>query len=168
MNRPARRGYGLHCGLQFRSRRWFAVLFLPLALAAASASAADDIARVQVRGSFDEVKDNLANAITGRGLVINNTAHINDMLERTGRDLGNPRRIYGQAEVLEFCSASVSRHMMEADPHQIAFCPYTIAIYTLPEVAGTVFISYRHPPGGRPGVAEVELLLDGIIHEASQ
>jgi uncharacterized protein (DUF302 family) len=159
MQSPARRGYGW---------RLFASLILPFALAATAAFAADEIARVQVRGSFEDVKDSLSNAITGHGLVINNTAHINDMLERTGRDLGSARRIYGQAEVLEFCSASISRHMMEADPHQIAFCPYTIAIYTLPEVAGTVFISYRHPPAGRPGVAEVELLLDGIIHDATQ
>jgi uncharacterized protein (DUF302 family) len=159
MQSPVRRGL---------VRRLCAALILPLALAAAPAFAADDIARVQARGSFEDVKDNLSNAITGRGLVINNVAHINEMLERTGRDLGNARRIYGQAEVLEFCSASVSRHMMEADPHQIAFCPYTIAIYTLPEVAGAVFISYRHPPAGRPGVAEVELLLDGIIHDAIQ
>lgn len=147
--------------------RLLLAFLLPFLLALAAATAgADEIARVEVRGRFDDVKDNLVSAIVSRGLVINNTSRVGDMLERTGRDLGATRRLYDQAEILEFCSASISRHMMEADPHQIAFCPYTIAIYTLPEAAGTVFISYRHPPAGRPGVAEVELLLDGIIHDA--
>ena len=150
------------------NRRLIAALVLMLAVLAATAAGADEIARTQVRGRFEDVKENLVLAIEGRGLVINTTARIGDMLERTGRDLGTTRHLYDHAEVLEFCSAGISRRMMESDPHQIAFCPYTIAVYTLPHVADSVFISYRRPPAGRPGLAEVERLLEDIVKEAAK
>jgi uncharacterized protein (DUF302 family) len=154
-----------HVPRRFWRQLFTGLILLPFVLAATAAGADDIIARVQVRGSFDDVKGNLVGAIEARGLVINNTSRIGEMLERTGRDLGTTRRVYGNAEVLEFCSATISRQMMEGDPHQIAFCPFTIAIYTLPGLAGTVFISYRHPPPG-PGLAEVEQLLAGIVKDA--
>jgi uncharacterized protein (DUF302 family) len=146
-------------------RRCAPLLLLVLAICPAAALA-DDIARFEARGSFDDVKDNLVAAIEGRGLVINATSRIGEMLERTGRDLGATRRVYERAEVLEFCSASLSRKAMEADPQQIAFCPYTIAIYSLPDAKGKVFLVYRHLPVERPAMVAVDKLLDSIVREA--
>ena len=86
---------------------------------------------VAAKGKFADVKDDLVAAIEQRGLVVNTVSHVGDMLERTGRDLGKTKRIYDQAEVIEFCSAAASRAMAEADPRNLVYCPYTIAIYTL-------------------------------------
>jgi uncharacterized protein (DUF302 family) len=150
--------------------RFFLRLFLlPCVLMAlglpAMASAADDVIRHSAKGSYEDVKDAVVMAIEGRGLVVDRVAHVGDMLARTAKDVGATRRLYGKAEVLEFCSARISREMMEADPHQIAICPYTIAVYTLPEEAGVVYVTYRAPPRAN-GMDNVRKLLDEIVREA--
>ncbi len=121
-------------------------------------------------GTFAEVRDNLELAITGRGIVINNVSHIGNMLARTGKDVGSSVQVFGQAEALEFCSAVLSRKMMEADPHNIVFCPYIISVYTLPGEQDKVYLSYRRPhlvgsEASRESLKEVEQLLDDIIDE---
>jgi uncharacterized protein (DUF302 family) len=126
---------------------WIATLALVTISAfvtAASAASADVVVR-SAKGEFGEVKDRVLHAIENRGLVLNYTARIGAMLERTGKDTGAARRIYGDAEMLEFCSALVSRDMMEADPRNIVFCPYSIAIYTLPKEKDKVYVAYRRP-----------------------
>jgi uncharacterized protein (DUF302 family) len=130
-----------------------------------AASAADEVVQHSGKGSYEDVRDAVVAAIEGKGLVIDRVAHVGDMLERTAKDVGATRRLYGKAEVLEFCSARFSREMMEADPHQIAICPYTIAVYTLPGEPGVVYVSYRRPPGTK-GMANVRKLLDEIVREA--
>ena len=75
---------------------------------AAQAASADVVVR-GAKGEFKEVKERVLHAIENRGLVLNYTARIGAMLERTGKDLGAARRVYGDAELLEFCSAKVSR-----------------------------------------------------------
>ena len=95
------------------------------------------------------------------------------MLERTGKDLGATNRIYGKAEVLEFCSALMSRRMVEADAQLLAFCPYGIAIYTLPDDPATTYVAYRRMATAavsavqRPVLEQVEALLAAIVDEAS-
>ena len=122
-------------------------------------------------GNFDDVKTYITDEIKNRGLVVNNISHIGNMLERTGKDMGIGKKIYIKAEALEFCSATISRKMMEADPHNIVMCPYIIFIYVLPNEAEKVYISYRRPVAdGSPAVKEslkgVEDLLQGIIKDA--
>ena len=95
-----------------------------------SALATGDYMAVLVKkGSFKDVRDAVEMAITDRGMIINNVSHVGEMLERTGKDLGETKQIFVQAEVLEFCSAVISRKMMEPDPDNIVFCPYTISEY---------------------------------------
>ena len=123
------------------------------------------------KGSFDEVRDNLELAITGRGIVVNNVSHIGNMLARTGKDVGASVQVFEQAEALEFCSAILSRKMMEADPHNIVFCPYIISVYTLPGDKGRVYLSYRRPTlvgsaASRLSLQNVEQLLDEIVDES--
>ncbi len=68
--------------------------------------------------------------------------HMNEMLERTGEDLGLGGALYGQAESVEFCSAVLSRKMISEDPRRIVNCPFIIAVYTLPgEPNATSFIA---------------------------
>ena len=124
-----------------------------------------------VKGDFADVRERLVLALENRGLVLNYTAHVGNMLERTGKDIGQERRIYGAAEVLEFCSATLSRRTMEADPRNIVFCPYTIAVYTLPDDPAKVYVLYRRPLAAGGGATlkalrEVGKLLDDIVRDA--
>lgn len=122
-------------------------------------------------GSFEDVRDAVEMAITDRGMVVNNVSHVGEMLERTGKDLGATRQIFLKAEALEFCSAVVSRNMMESDPDNIVFCPYVIAVYVVPEKPNEVRIAYRKPqmvgsPSSQEALKAVDELLSGIIKDA--
>lgn len=116
----------------------------------AQAASAEVVVR-STKGEFKEVKARVLHAIENRGFVLNYTARIGAMLERTGKDIGAARQVYAEAEMLEFCSAKVSRDTMEADPRNIVFCPYGIAVYVLPEEPGKVYLAYR-----RQGVSGAE------------
>lgn len=123
-----------------------------------------------VQRDYAVVREDLEIAIANQGLVVDHISHIADMLERTGRDLGHTQQLYAKAETFLFCSASLSREMMAADPRNIVFCPYAIALYTLPKDARTVHIAYRIPRPldgkGDAVLAKVEKLLDTIAREA--
>jgi len=128
---------------------------------------------VTARGSFDDVKQQLVLAIENRGLIVNHESKVGEMLERTGKDLGAATRIYVRAEVLEFCSAVLSRQAMEADARLLALCPYGIGIYTLPGEADKVHLVYRRPPteGSAPAASilrQVDRLLHDIVQDAGQ
>jgi uncharacterized protein (DUF302 family) len=150
------------------------LLLVSLPAVAADAATVTDYRKTYVtHGSFADVRDSVQLAITGRGIVINNVSHIGNMLARTAKDVGSSVQVYGQAEALEFCSSILSRKMMEADRHNIVFCPYIISVYTLPGETDRVYISYRRPQlvgseASKQALREVEHLLDGIIDEAIQ
>ncbi|MBL8430418.1 MAG: DUF302 domain-containing protein [Dechloromonas sp.] len=139
-------------------------VLLCFALAATSAQAEEWIAKRKIASSFADARDAVVMAIENRGLVINYVSHMADMLNRTGADLGATRQIFGQAEVIEFCSASLSRKMMELDPHNIVLCPFAISIYTLPGEKNVTWLSYRQPSGAAAPL--VAPLLREIIAEA--
>jgi uncharacterized protein (DUF302 family) len=126
-----------------------------------------------VEGKFEDIRMDIEMAITDRGMVINNVSHIGNMLARTGKDLGAGKQVFQKAEALEFCSSTVSRRMMETDPHNIVFCPYIIAIYTLPAESNKVYVAFRRPlPVGsaesQQSLVAVEQLLEEIIADATQ
>ena len=136
-----------------------------------TATDTDVIAR-STRGAFDDVKERLVFALENRGLVITYTAKVGDMLDRTGRDIGETAGLYGKAEVLTFCIASISRETMVADAVNIAHCPYAIAVYTLAAESDRVYLAYRVPgrgSGGNSGaaLAKVQRLLDALVREAA-
>jgi uncharacterized protein (DUF302 family) len=137
----------------------------------AAPTAADYLVQYSKTGSFEEVREDLTLAIEGRGLVIDHTSHIHDMLERTGRDLGLTKAIYKDAEAYSFCSATISRAMMEADAHNIVFCPFVITVYATVTEPNKVYVAYRRPPQVGNDVSKAALkavhdLLDGIAREA--
>jgi uncharacterized protein (DUF302 family) len=144
-----------------------------LVLSTAAAAGGKHMETFTSKYDFDTVKQNVEEALTSRGLVVNNVSHIGEMLERTGKDLGAAKQIYARAEAIEFCSATVSRKMMEADPHNIVFCPYIISIYVLPNETSKTYVSFRRPEpvGSKQSMAalkEVEQLLREIIKEATE
>jgi len=134
---------------------------------ALSAVAGDAARVVAAKGNFADVKDDLVAAIVQRGLVVNAVSHVGDMLERTGRDLGKTKRIYDQAEVIEFCSATASRAMTEAEPQNLVYCPYTVAIYTLQGKPDVVYLAHRKYPD-TAALKPVANLVDSIVDDASK
>lgn len=113
--------------------------------------------------SFDDVVFGVENAIIGRGLVVDSVSHVGTMLERTRADVGSDTVLFAAADVLSFCSASLSRDVMEADIANIQFCPYDIFIYTLPASPDETTVGFRQMPDG--AMQTIETLLDGIVRE---
>ena len=153
--------------------RLFATLAL-LAVAVAVAGAAhaewsDDGQRVVVttEAAFADVRFDLENAIIGRGLVVSDVAKVGEMLERTAADLGYAPSPYAAAEVVEFCSAPLTRAMVDADRADLVHCPYRIAVYALVDEPGTVYLAYPKPTAGgaTPPREAVEALLRELVEE---
>jgi uncharacterized protein (DUF302 family) len=154
-------------------RNTFAAVLLFAGLVNGALAANDHMVVSTKTGNFDDVRDAVDMAITDRGMVVNNVSHVGEMLERTGKDLGDTRQIFLKAEALEFCSAVVSRKMMEPDPDNIVFCPYVIAVYVVPEKPDEVRVAYRKPqiagsPASQKALKAVDELLSGIIKDALQ
>ncbi|WP_213684248.1 DUF302 domain-containing protein [Roseicyclus sp.] len=126
------------------------------------AAVAQDAITYPFDGSFEDASFAIENAIIDRGLVIDFTSHVGDMLNRTGADVGSNLAIFDNAQIFLFCSAAVSRRVMEADPMNIMHCPYGIFVA---EREGEVMIGHRDYPDGP--MQEVEALLDAIILEAT-
>jgi len=129
----------------------------------AAAGEEDQIVSYQTTLSFDDVTFGLENAITDRGLLVDHTSHVGDMLERTREDVGSDVVLFEQAKVYSFCSARLSREVMEANPMNIAFCPYDIFVAQVPG-ADSVAIGFRAFPEGEMQV--IQSLLDEIVLEA--
>lgn len=143
-------------------------------IAAGPAFAAEpaSIVNYSKAGNFEDVRDDTKAAIEARGLVIDYTAFIGRMLERTGKDVGSARPLYQDAVAFVFCSATLSRKTMEADLANLAMCPYSITVYATASEPGKVNVSYRRlarsdgSNAARASLAEVNALLDGIAKEA--
>lgn len=128
----------------------------------ASVAAADEATTYPFDGSFDEATFAVEAAIIGKGLVIDYRSHVGEMLNRTAADVGSEVRLFDNADVFLFCSAVVSRKVMEADPMNIAHCPYGVFVT---DREGQVAVGYRQMPEGP--MQEVQSLLDEIAREAT-
>ena len=127
----------------------------------ASAAVADDMTVYEFDGSFDDATFSVESAIIGQGLVIDYVSHTGEMLNRTQADVGSDVELFTEADIFVFCSASLSREVMEADPMNIAFCPYGIFVA---ERGDTVMVGYRNYPDGE--MQKVQALLDDIVKDA--
>jgi len=133
-----------------------------LALALTAGSAAAEPILVPFDGSFDDATFAVESAIVGKGLVIDSVSHVGDMLNRTGQDVGSEVTIFDDADIFLFCSAVISREVMEADPMNIEFCPYGIFVT---DREGQVMVGYRSYPDGP--MQKVQALLTDIVAEAA-
>ena len=149
-------------------------LFLALTALALPANAADPapVVTYSKQAKFDDVRDDLKAAIESKGLVIDYHSFIHRMLERTARDVGAAGRVYYDAQAFAFCSATLSRRTMEADPANVSMCPYTMVVYATAQEPDKVYVSYRRPwrPDGsaasKASLQEIETLLDALAREA--
>lgn len=115
---------------------------------------------------FADVAQATQDAIINRGYSIDYHGFIGDMLKRTAADVGATKQLYTDAEFFTFCSAVVSRNVMEGDIEDIAFCPYVVFVYEAAETPGTVTVGFRElPEGGNRD--QVNDILTGIIETAA-
>ena len=112
-------------------------------------------------GSFEDATFAVENAIVNQGLVIDYVSHVGEMLNRTGEDVGSDQMLFDEADIFIFCSAVVSRQVMEADPMNIVHCPYGVFVTQKDDA---VMIGYRDYPDGP--MQAVEDLLAGIVSDA--
>ncbi len=147
----------------------FALLFVT-----AGASAAPNVFKTYtIEGEFADVLQDVEDSIINAGLNIDYRGHIATMLERTGKDIGADKKIYKGAEFLQFCSARLSREMMEADAGNIGVCPYIVFVYETMVNPGKVIIGYKRPIGAageasQKALGKIEALLDGIVREVAE
>jgi len=113
---------------------------------------------------YEDVVFGLENAILDQGLVVDSISHVGEMLERTKADVGSDITIFLNADVYSFCSAAVSRRVMEVNPMNIIHCPYGILIARVPSTPDQTMIGYRTFPAGE--MQEVQALLDTIAKSA--
>jgi len=134
---------------------------LVFALSVGLAQADDTSTVYDFEGSFEDATFSVESAIIDRGLVIDYVSHTGEMLNRTGVDVGSTQPLFEAADIFIFCSAVLSRKMMEINPMNIAHCPYGVFVA---ERQGRVMIGYRNYPEGP--MQEVQALLDEIAREA--
>jgi uncharacterized protein (DUF302 family) len=112
----------------------------------------------------DDVIFAVESEILAKGLVIDHVSHVGEMLARTKEDVGGTMDLYTTADVFAFCSATVSRAAMEADPANIRYCPYTIFVYERADNPGTTVVGFQDYPDG--AMQQVEDMLDEIVTAA--
>lgn len=117
-----------------------------------------------VKEDIDDILFAVENEIIGRGLKIDHVSHVGDMLVRTQMDVGATKTIYRKAEVITFCSATLSREMMEINPANLTFCPYKIFVYSTIDQPDITHIGLDTFPDGE--MKKVEAFLDQIVKDA--
>jgi len=143
-----------------------------LTLTVGAALAQPVVSYVKPGARFEDVRDDLKQAIEARGFVIDYQAQIGKMLERTGKDLGAAKPVYADAQSLQFCGAALSLKLMQADPANVVLCPFTLVVYARADQPQQVVVAYRRPlrPGGsaatRTALRELDALLDALAREA--
>lgn len=99
---------------------------------------------------FEEVVDNLKDAIVKRGFVIDYVGQLNAMLERTAKDTGTvtpggKKSPYKNAQFLQFCPSQLTHEAVNASALAIANCPIAVFVYETNYEPGKVHVGYRMP-----------------------
>lgn len=136
-------------------------------LATAANASGDDVKTIESKAAFADVASGIENAIVNRGYTIDYHGFIGDMLKRTAGDVNAQKDLYNDAEFFTFCSAVLSRKVMEAEIGDIAYCPYVVFAYEAADNPGTVTVGYRMVPEGGAR-DEVNALLAEIIKDAAE
>jgi len=144
--------------------RHFSPLFALVLIA--SPLSAQNITSVTMPEALDDMEFAVESAILDAGLKIDFTSHSGAMLERTRADVGSDVVLFTGATIYNFCSATVSRQVIEADINNITYCPYSIFLYSTPDKPGETVIGHQTYPGETMQPAND--LLDEIIANATQ
>jgi hypothetical protein len=121
-------------------------------------------------GKYEDVRDNLKDAIINRGFVIDYVGHFNSMLERTAEATGSvteagKKSPYRNAEYVQFCPSKLTHEAVSASPLAIANCPIALFVYETGYEPGKISVGFRLPvasPSKR--VNEVNVKLEALLH----
>jgi len=127
------------------------------------AFADDSIYTQSVTGDFDEIRIDVENAIVNRGFVIDFHAKVGEMLNRTAADTGSAKTVYAAADSWQFCSAVLSRKMVEASVINIAYCPYVVFAYATVDEPNNIVVGFRRHDSSDQATAEVLKEIDTIL-----
>jgi len=128
--------------------------------------AAQNIMTVTVQESVEDMEFAVESAILDMGLTIDFVSYTGDMLERTRQDVGSDVVLFSGATLYNFCSATISRQVLESDIANIAYCPYAVFIYSLPDNPEETVIGHQIYPG--ESMAPANALLDAIVASAAE
>lgn len=142
----------------------YAVAAMAFGVLVGTSAVADEFILTPAGMSFDDATFAVESTIVGRGLVIDYTSHVGEMLERTREDIGSDVVLFTNANIYLFCSAAVSRAAMEADWQNIAFCPYGIQVVERP--GEEVMVGYVRRDA--ESMAPVNALLADLVAEATE
>lgn len=155
------------------------VLGIAVCFFALGARAADDDIRVYTKvGKFADVDENLRDAITKRGYVVDYVGELNKMLERTAADTGTVTSSgkatpFKNAHFVQFCPSKLTHDAVNTNPYGIANCPIAVFIYELDHEQGKIHVGYRMPVSS-PSKKSTEVndrlkaLLADIVNEATK
>lgn len=118
--------------------------------------------------SFADLREALADAIADEGLSAPVVSRFGAMLERTAPDLGHDPALYGDAEILSFCSAGVAARLVAEAREHIALCPLSIAVYSLPQTPRDATLAWHPPTLDSPGGDAVRALMARIVAGAAR
>lgn len=150
-------------------RPTLAALALAASGAAVPADGGDGIVIEHVAGvPYAELREALADAIADEGLTAPVVSRFAHMLERTATDLGHDAALYGDAEILTFCSAGVAARLVAEARERIALCPLSIAVYRLPQSPRDATLAYRPPTLDSPGGEAARALMARIVAGAAR
>lgn len=117
-----------------------------------------------VEGEFEDVRDDLVDAIESEGMVVSYISHAQAMLSRTAVTVGVAVNVYREAEVVLFCKADMGHRLVAANPHNLVLCPYAVAVYTLnDDDIDRVYLSIRKPEASVKEFAEIHQMLQDLI-----
>ena len=143
----------------------------------AAADQSDGYTIYSKQGDFNDVLQDLQDAIVNRGYVIDYIAHVDMMLLRTGEAAGSvtaegAKSPYKNAKVLQFCASKLTHEAVSASPLNIGVCPYVTFVIETNAEPGKITVGYRRPIPGpskatKKAFAKIESLLDEIAKEAA-
>lgn len=155
------------------------LLALVLVAVCGSTASAQPVNKVHfsVKAPFEDVFQDLKDAIINRGLTIDYVGHVDKMLERTSEAAGSVtdegvKSPYLNAKYVQFCSAKLTHETVSANPYNLAICPYVVFIFEARAQPGVTVVGYRAPHAGpsrlsKAAFAKVAKLLRGIAKEAT-
>jgi hypothetical protein len=155
-------------------------LTLLTGLAFATTAAADPQTaskRITIEAAFEDVFQDLQDAIVNRGLVIDYVGNTDKMLERTSKAVGSVTEAgsgspYKHAKYLVFCSSKLTHEAVSATPLALSICPYVVFAFELKSKPGEVTVGFRKPIPGpslrtKKAYGAIENLMTEIITEAT-
>lgn len=121
--------------------------------------------RYAFRADYEEVKTTLLEALERQELSLGGVTELADLLRPAGRDAAS---LYRRGELIDFCSARLLAQATAVSPHNVVFCPISVAIYVLESEPAVTQVSFRRPqaPGAPVRTQQALLALEAAVESA--